>query len=55
MAEFLHEITKKRDEQARIDTLINNQDPWTNEDAPMSAWERSLIASYLPPAGEEPF
>jgi hypothetical protein len=53
MAEFLHEITKKREEEARINTLINNEDVRLSME--MREWERCLIASFVPPAGEEPF
>jgi hypothetical protein len=61
MADFLHEIIKKREEHTRISTMINNQDVWANEEVmePLPAWqrvsERDILASYLPPAGREPF
>jgi hypothetical protein len=61
MAEFLHEITKKRDEQARIDTLINNADPWANEEVmePVPVWQQELTREmqrqWLPPEEERPF
>ena len=61
MADFLHEITNKREEHTRINTMINNQDAWANEEVmePAPAWqqalERDILASYLPPAGREPF
>jgi hypothetical protein len=56
MAEFLHEITKKREEVARIDAMIIAQGMWdTQEEVMPSALERDLLASYLPPLGNEPF
>jgi hypothetical protein len=61
MAEFLHEITKKRDEQARIDTMINSQDTWANEEVmePVPLWQQELTREmqrrWLPPEEERPF
>ena len=61
MAEFLHEITKKREEHIRINTMINAQDIWANEEVmePSPAWQQVLLReaqrNWLPPAGEEPF
>ena len=61
MAEFLHEITKKRDEQTRIDTIINNQDRWANEEVmePAPVWQQELVREmqrrWLPPEEERPF
>ena len=71
MAEFLHELTKKREENARIDAMILAQDargvdPWAREEVMLPAWERALYASMPPPPltlrqdtswdiGEEPF
>lgn len=56
MAEFLHEIIKKREEYARMDAMIIAQGMWdTQEEVMPSALERDLLASLLPPAGNEPF
>lgn len=71
MADFLHEITNKRDEHARIDAMINSQDTWANEEVmePIPAWEQELMREiarqwtdpagvarqWLPPEGDEPF
>lgn len=56
MAEFLHQIIKKREEEARIDAMIIAQGMWdTQEEVMPPAWERALITALLPPAGEEPF
>ena len=56
MAEFLHEITKRREETARIDAMIIAQGMWdTQEEVMPPVWERVLAAALLPPAGEEPF
>jgi hypothetical protein len=49
MAEFLHEITKKREEVARIDAMINRQDTWASEEVMLPEWERILYASIPPP------
>lgn len=45
MAEFLHEIIKKRDEHARIDAMIHARDPWADEEVmePEPAWQQQLI------------
>ena len=50
MAEFLHQITKKREDDARINAMIQAQEAVT-----IPEWERLLTAAFLPPAGEEPF
>jgi hypothetical protein len=71
MADFLHEIIKKREEHTRISTMINNQDVWANEEVmePIPVWEQELMrevarqwtdpagvaGQWIPPAGEEPF
>jgi len=67
MADFLHEITKKREENARIDAMIIAQGMWdTQEEVMLPEWERVLYASIPPPPltlrqdtswdiGEEPF
>ena len=55
MAEFLHEITKRREEVARIDAMIIAQGMWdTQEEVMPSLLERELL-QYLPPVGDEPF
>jgi hypothetical protein len=61
MAKFLHEITKKREEEARINTMINSQDTWANEEVmlPAPVWQQELLREmqrrWLPPAEERPF
>ena len=61
MAEFLHEIIKKREEHARIDAMINSQDRWASEEVmePAPVWQQVLLREmqrdWTPPAGEEPF
>jgi hypothetical protein len=71
MAEFLHELTKKREENARIDAMIIAQGGWdTQEEVMPPAWERALYTPIPRPLtladypsrqdtswdiGEEPF
>ena len=61
MANFLHEITKKREEEARINTMINSQDTWANEEVmePAPVWQQELVREmqrrWLPPEEERPF
>lgn len=61
MANFLHEITKKREEEARINTMINSQDRWASEEVmePAPVWQQELLREmqrrWLPPEGERPF
>jgi len=61
MAEFLHEIIKKREEHARIDAMINAQDRWASEEVmePAPVWQQELLREmqrqWLPPEQERPF
>ena len=61
MANFLHEITKKREEEARINTMINSQDRWASEEVmePAPVWQQELLRDmqrrWLPPVEERPF
>lgn len=61
MAEFLHEIIKKREEHARIDAMINAQDIWASEEVmePAPVWQQDLLhemqRQWLPPEQERPF
>lgn len=62
MAKFLHELTNKREENARIDAMIFAQGMWdTREERrePEPVWQQVLLREmqqrWLPPEQERPF
>ena len=57
MANFLHEITNKREEHIRMNTMINNLDIWANEEVmePAPPWPLTLQQDTSWDIGQGPF